>query len=68
MDELIGIYKGLRMPALGILLLAITVYVFWPRNKKRLEQAKYDMLNDDFSDESSGEMPAVKTEPLHKES
>jgi len=47
MDELIGIYKGLRLPLLGFFLMIITAYIFWPSRKGALEQAKYDMLEDE---------------------
>jgi len=51
MEEwLIGIYKGLRMPLLGIALTAITLYIFWPRLRKQNEVAKYNMLDDDLDD------------------
>ena len=49
MEEWIGIYKGLRLPALGLLLIGIAVYLWLPRNKKRLEQARFDMLEDEYT-------------------
>ncbi len=48
----VGIYKGLRLPLLGLVLIGIAIYVYWPRNKKSLEQAKYNMLSDDQNEES----------------
>ena len=48
MEELIGIYKGLRLPLLGLVLVFIGLYVFWPSRKKEMEHAKYSMLDDDF--------------------
>ena len=53
MEELIGIYKGLRMPLLGLILLFMAVYIFWPAKKKNLEQAKYNMLDDDIDKDLS---------------
>lgn len=47
MQEWIGIYKGLRLPLLGLILVAMTVYVYWPSHKKKLEQAKYNMLDEE---------------------
>lgn len=49
MDEWIGIYKGLRLPALALLLIGIGIYLWLPRNKKRLEQARFDMLEDEYT-------------------
>lgn len=46
MEEWIAIYKGLRLPVLGLLLTAITVYVYWPSRKKRLEEPAQRMLED----------------------
>ncbi|MCE9596744.1 MAG: cbb3-type cytochrome c oxidase subunit 3 [Spirochaetia bacterium] len=46
MEEWIAIYKGLRLPVLGLLLSAIAVYVFWPSRKKRLEEPAKRMLED----------------------
>ena len=46
MDDFIAIYKGLRLPLLGLILAGIAFYVFRPKNKKRLEQAKYNMLDE----------------------
>lgn len=48
MEDWMGIYKGLRMPLLGLLLMAIAVYVYWPRNKKNLENPKHAMLEDEL--------------------
>lgn len=45
----IGIYKGLRLPLLGLVMIAIMVYIFWPRNKKEFEDPKYSMLDDDVT-------------------
>ncbi len=47
MDEWIGIYKGLRLPLLGVVLIILTAYVYWPSRKKKLEQARFNMLDDD---------------------
>lgn len=52
-EEWIGIYKGLRMPLLAIILIGITWYVFRPRNKGRLEDARYTMLDDDLEPDLS---------------
>jgi len=46
-EILMGIYKGLRMPLLGMVLIFIAWYVYRPRKKKDLETAKYNMLDDD---------------------
>lgn len=54
MDELIGIYKGLRLPLLGMVLIFLTWYVFRPSRKNELEQPKYDMLEDDIDQPVSG--------------
>ncbi|MBX7057656.1 MAG: hypothetical protein K1X75_06285 [Leptospirales bacterium] len=52
MDELlIGIYKGLRLPLLGMVLLFITWYIYRPSRKRELEQARFDMLNDELDPE-----------------
>lgn len=43
----VGIYKGLRLPVLGVILIIIAWYFFRPGKKKDFEEAKYDMLDDD---------------------
>jgi cbb3-type cytochrome oxidase subunit 3 len=50
-ESLIGIYKGLRLPLLGLSLLFIAWYVYRPRAKKELEQARFNMLDDDVDPE-----------------
>jgi cbb3-type cytochrome oxidase subunit 3 len=49
-EELIGIYRGLRMPILGVVFLLITVYVFWPTRRKQMEEPARNMLNDQPED------------------
>lgn len=46
-QELIGIYKGLRLPILGMVLLFIIWYVYRPSRKKDMEEARFNMLDDD---------------------
>lgn len=46
MEEWIAIYKGLRLPLLGMLLTFITIYVFWPSRKKTMEEPAERMLED----------------------
>lgn len=46
-QELIGIYKGLRLPLLGMVLLFIGWYVYRPSKKKDMEEARFSMLDDD---------------------
>ncbi|HMU82936.1 MAG TPA: cbb3-type cytochrome c oxidase subunit 3 [Leptospiraceae bacterium] len=53
MEELIGIYKGLRMPLLGVVLILLAAYVYWPSRKKDLEQARFNMLDDDVDHDLS---------------
>ncbi len=53
MEELIGIYKGLRLPLLGLVLLFLAWYVYRPSKRKEMEQAKYDMLDDDLEPDLS---------------
>ena len=53
MEELIGIYKGLRMPLLGLTLIIMSLYVFRPSAKKGLEQARLNMLDDDVDQDLS---------------
>lgn len=63
MEELIGIYKGLRLPLLGIVLLFMAWYVYRPSKKAEMEHARLSMLDDDlepnlsarFRDESTQE-------------
>ncbi|MCB1304083.1 MAG: cbb3-type cytochrome c oxidase subunit 3 [Leptospiraceae bacterium] len=50
-----GIYKGLRMPLLGMILLFIAWYVYRPSKRKELEKPKYDMLDDDIDTNLSDE-------------
>ena len=45
-EEIIGIYKGLRLPILGLTFLFITAYVFWPSRKRTMEQPAVNMLSD----------------------
>ena len=42
-----GIYKGLRLPALMVVLGYIVWYVYRPKVKAKMEKAKYDMLKED---------------------
>jgi len=46
MEEYIAIYKGLRLPLLGLVFLFITAYIFWPSRKQKMEQARHNMLSD----------------------
>lgn len=45
-EEIIGIYKGLRLPILGMVFLFITAYVYWPSRRKTMEQPAIRMLDD----------------------
>lgn len=65
MDELVGIYKGLRLPLLGLVLLFLTWYVFRPSKKRELEQAKYDMLDDEAEIGISGPRSEQKEPGRH---
>lgn len=47
MEEIIAIYKGLRLPLLGMLLIFITAYVYWPSRRKQMEEPAERMLADD---------------------
>jgi len=47
-QELIAIYKGLRLPLLGMVLIFITWYVYRPSKKKDMEEARFKMLDDDI--------------------
>ncbi|RME90654.1 MAG: CcoQ/FixQ family Cbb3-type cytochrome c oxidase assembly chaperone [Candidatus Hydrogenedentota bacterium] len=49
MDDWIGLYKGLRLPLLGMLLIAIAWYLYRPRNRDRIEEARFRMLEDEFT-------------------
>lgn len=42
-----GIYKGLRLPLLGMILIFIAYYVYRPSKKAELEQPRFRMLDDD---------------------
>ena len=55
MEEWVGIYKGLRLPLLGLVLIGIFIYLYLPKNKKRLEKAKYNMLHDELGDKNEKE-------------
>jgi cbb3-type cytochrome oxidase subunit 3 len=52
-QELIGIYKGLRLPLLGMVLLFIIWYVYRPSKKKEMEEARFTMLDDDVDPDLS---------------
>lgn len=52
-EEIIGIYKGLRLPILGLAFLIITAYVFWPSRRKKMEQPALAMLSDQPGDTTS---------------
>ena len=54
-EELIGIYKGLRLPILGMVFLLITAYVFWPSRRKKMEQPALNMLSDQPMTEEDNE-------------
>lgn len=53
MDEWIGIYKGLRLPLLGVVFMFIFWYVYRPSKKKDMEEARYTMLDDDMDPDLS---------------
>ncbi len=46
-DVWLGIYKGLRLPVLGIVLLILAWVIFKGKNKDKYEEARYTMLDDD---------------------
>jgi len=52
-QELIGIYKGLRLPLLGMVLVFIAWYVYRPSKKKEMEEARFNMLDDDVDPDLS---------------
>lgn len=65
MEELIGIYKGLRLPLLGLVLLFLAWYVYRPSKRKEMEQAKYDMLDDDLEPDLSREYSGDSEKEKH---
>ncbi len=62
MEELIGIYKGLRMPLLGFIILVMTFWVFRPSRKRENEQARFNMLDDEFDGELGARFEPVEEE------
>ncbi len=44
----LGIYKGLRLPVLGIAFLILLWVTFKGKNKDKYEEARYTMLDDEF--------------------
>lgn len=54
-DWMIGVYKGLRLPLLGMILVFITWYIMRPSKKKEFEQARFNMLDDDIDQNLSKE-------------
>lgn len=52
-QELIGIYKGLRLPLLGMVLVFIAWYVYRPSKRKEMEEARFSMLDDDVDPDLS---------------
>jgi len=48
-SELIGLYKGLRLPVLALVLVFIVWYVYRPKKKEAMEAAKYSMLEDEYT-------------------
>ncbi len=42
-----GIYKGLRLPVLGVIFLMIVWYIFRPKRKKEFEDVKYTIFDED---------------------
>lgn len=65
MDELIGIYKGLRLPLLGLVLMFVAWYVYRPSRREEMEQAKYDMLNDEAETDISGRSAGQTEQEKH---
>ncbi len=43
----VGIYKGLRLPVIGVIFIIIVWYVYRPSKKKEFEDVKYTMFDDD---------------------
>ncbi len=42
-----GLYKFARLAVLALALAAIGIYLFWPSNKRRLEEPARRMLEED---------------------
>jgi cbb3-type cytochrome oxidase subunit 3 len=55
MEEFIAIYKGLRLPLLGLILIGIAIYLYRPKNKKKFEEIRYSMLEDEYTMEEKHE-------------
>lgn len=47
MEDWIGIYKGLRLPIMGIVFFIVVYYYYKPSNKKTYEDIRFTMLDDD---------------------
>lgn len=47
MEDWIGIYKGLRLPLMGVIFLLLVYYYYRPSNKKKYEDIRFTMLDDD---------------------
>ncbi|MDH5719671.1 MAG: cbb3-type cytochrome c oxidase subunit 3 [Spirochaetia bacterium] len=66
MEDWIGIYKGLRLPILGLVLTYIIYYVYKPKNKDRIEKARFSMLDDDLDQGLSKEFEEKAKKDLKK--
>lgn len=67
-QDLIGIYKGLRLPFLGVVLMFIAWYIYRPSKKKDFEEARLTMLDDDVDPSLSQKFRATEEEKEAKES
>ena len=47
MEDWVGIYKGLRLPLLGVVLIIVVIYLYLPTNRSRLEEPKERMLKEE---------------------
>lgn len=56
MEDWWGIYKGLRLPVLGMLLIIMTWVIYRSKNKKKHEEIRFSMLDDDLDPHLSEEV------------
>ncbi|MBW7858948.1 MAG: cbb3-type cytochrome c oxidase subunit 3 [Leptonema sp. (in: Bacteria)] len=67
-QDLIGIYKGLRLPFLGVVLMFIAWYIYRPSKKKDFEEARLTMLDDDVDPSLSQKFRVTEEKKEAKES
>lgn len=67
MEYWIGVYKGLRLPLMGLIFFLVVYYYYRPSNKKKYEDIRFTMLDDDVDPNLSEKFRKKEEDLLDKE-